>query len=186
MLRYAQVMRYAQGGGLTAVQRAKRERVRLHAAELFARGYTDTEVAKELRVSRMSANRWRRAWTQGGGAALVSKGPASLPRLDEAQFARLEAALVRGPAAHGWDDQCWTLSRVRRVIGRMFHLTYSLPGVWKLLKRHGWSCQVPARRASERDEEAIAVWKTEVWPLVEPPRQTWAPGSASKTSAAGR
>ena len=179
-------MRYAQGGGLTAVQRAKRERVRLHAAELFARGYTDTEVAKELRVSRMSANRWRRAWTQGGGAALVSKGPTSLPRLDEAQFARLEAALVRGPAAHGWDDQCWTLSRVRRVIGRMFHLTYSLPGVWKLLKRHGWSCQVPARRASERDEEAIAVWKTEVWPLVEPPRQTWAPGSASKTSAAGR
>ncbi|MER7208357.1 winged helix-turn-helix domain-containing protein [Streptosporangium sp. NPDC000239] len=39
----------------------------------------------------------------------------------------------------------------------MFHLTYSLPGVWKLLRWHGWSCQVLARRASERDEEAIAV-----------------------------
>ncbi|MFF4418067.1 winged helix-turn-helix domain-containing protein [Streptosporangium sp. NPDC001559] len=179
-------MRYAQGGGLTAAQRAKREQVRLRAAELLARGYTDADVAKELRVSRMSANRWRRAWMRGGGAALASKGPASLPRLSDAQFARLEAALAQGPAAHGWQDQYWTLARIRRVIGRMFHLTYSLPGVWKLLRRHGWSCQVPARRASERDEEAIAVWKTEVWPAVGPLRRTWGRGSASKTSAAGR
>ncbi|MFD3477802.1 winged helix-turn-helix domain-containing protein [Streptomyces sp. NPDC058695] len=25
----------------------------------------------------------------------------------------------------------------------------------KLLKRHGWSCQVPVRHTIERDEEAI-------------------------------
>ncbi|MFD9824974.1 helix-turn-helix domain-containing protein [Streptomyces violascens] len=31
--------------------------------------------------------------------------------------------------------------------------------MWRLLKRHGWSCQVPVRRAMERDEEAIEVWK---------------------------
>ncbi|MER5426276.1 helix-turn-helix domain-containing protein [Streptosporangium roseum] len=130
-------MRYAQGGGLTAEQRAKREQVRLRAADLFARGDTDAQVAKELRVSRMSANRWRRAWARGGGAALASKGPAALPLLDETRFARLEVALLRGPAAHGWDDQYWTLARIRRAIGRMFHLSYSLPGVWKLLKRHG-------------------------------------------------
>ncbi|MFI7536486.1 helix-turn-helix domain-containing protein [Streptosporangium sp. NPDC049376] len=89
---------------MTAVQRAKREQVRLRAAELFARGYTDKQVAKELRVSRMSANRWRRAWTCGGYAALAFKGPASLPRLSQARFARLEAAPLRGPAAHDWGD----------------------------------------------------------------------------------
>ncbi|MER7207863.1 winged helix-turn-helix domain-containing protein [Streptosporangium sp. NPDC000239] len=154
-------MRYAQDGGLTAVQRAKRQQIRLRAAELFARGYTDEQAARELRVTRTSANRWCRAWTRGGGAALASRGPASLPRLGEARFARLEAALTQGPVAHGWDDQRWTPARIRRVIGRMFHLTYSLPGVWKLLRRHGWSCQVPARRVVERDEEAIAAWKTQ-------------------------
>ncbi|MER7213265.1 helix-turn-helix domain-containing protein [Streptosporangium sp. NPDC000239] len=42
-------------------QRARREQVRLHAAELFTCGYTDEQVARELRVTRMSANRWRRA-----------------------------------------------------------------------------------------------------------------------------
>lgn len=39
-------MRYAQGVGLTAIQQVRREQVRLHAAELFARGYTDTEVTQ--------------------------------------------------------------------------------------------------------------------------------------------
>jgi hypothetical protein len=37
-------MRYAQGGGLTAEQRAKREQVRLRAAELFAHGCSDAQV----------------------------------------------------------------------------------------------------------------------------------------------
>ncbi|MFI9434521.1 helix-turn-helix domain-containing protein [Streptosporangium brasiliense] len=71
MLRYAEVTRCAQGGGLATVQRAKRERVRLRAAGLFACGDTDEQVAGELRVTRMSANRWRRAWTRGGGPGRV-------------------------------------------------------------------------------------------------------------------
>ncbi|MEU7453052.1 helix-turn-helix domain-containing protein [Streptosporangium roseum] len=66
-------MRYAQGGGLTAAQRTGRERVRLRAAELFARECTDAQVAKELRVTRVSANRWHRAWATGGGKAPASK-----------------------------------------------------------------------------------------------------------------
>jgi hypothetical protein len=33
-----------------------------------------------------------------------------------------------------------------------------------LLKRHGWSCQVLARRAVERDEAAVAGRVKEAWP----------------------
>jgi transposase len=40
------------------------------------------------------------------------------------------------------------------------------------MRRHGWSWQVPVRRAVERDEEAIAVWKAEVWPEVKGQRRT--------------
>jgi transposase len=177
-------MRYAHGGGLTAAERVERERVRLRAAGLFARGGADQQVARELRVTRMSVNRWRRAWEGGGAEALASKGPASLPQLDERQFAALEAELRRGPAAHGFADQRWTLARVKTLIGRMFHVSYTVPGVWKLLRRHGWSCQRPARRAIERDEGRIEAWKAEVWPAVERPRRTWVPGSASKTRQA--
>ena len=58
-------MRYPDGGGLTAAERARRERVRLTAAELIETGASDREVARRFRVSRMSAKRWRRALAAG-------------------------------------------------------------------------------------------------------------------------
>ncbi|WP_098009605.1 winged helix-turn-helix domain-containing protein [Streptomyces sp. sk226] len=112
--------------------------------------------ARDLRVSVRSVQRWRHAWAEGGPRSLRSQGPAPLPRLSGRQFAQLEAELAKGPAAHGWEDQRWTPARVRTVIGRRFHLTYTIQGVRKLLVRNGWSCQVPARRAIERDDDAAA------------------------------
>src|SRR4051812_1059837 len=67
-------MRYPQGGGLTAEERARREQVRLAAAEWIDEGATDQEVATRFRVTRMSANGWRRALAEGGRPALASKG----------------------------------------------------------------------------------------------------------------
>jgi hypothetical protein len=72
ILRYAGGMRYPDGGGLTAAERARREQLRLAAADLIEAGGSDREVAKRFRVSRMSVNRWRRALAAGGRAALAS------------------------------------------------------------------------------------------------------------------
>jgi putative transposase len=114
--------------------------------------------------------------------ALRSTGAVSVERLSPQQWERLERELGRGPLAHGWEDgQGWTLVRITTLVGRMFHVGYTVQGVWKLLRRHGWSAQVPTRRAIERDDEAIAVWKDEVWPRIKAPRRTWAPTSASRT-----
>jgi transposase len=74
IVRYAGSMRYPDGGGLTAAERGRRERVRLAAAELIEAGLSDREIAGRFRVSRMSANRWRRALAAGGKQALASKG----------------------------------------------------------------------------------------------------------------
>ncbi|MEU0374444.1 helix-turn-helix domain-containing protein, partial [Streptomyces sp. NPDC006283] len=59
-------MRYPQGGGLTVERQAFRERLRLHAVGMFADGRGSTEIAKELRVSVRSVQRWRRAWQEAG------------------------------------------------------------------------------------------------------------------------
>ena len=183
---YAGVMRYPDGGGLTAAERARREQVRLAAADLIESGAGDREVARRFRVSRMSANRWRRALAAGGRAALLSKGPGGGPcKLTPAQVRELETALEAGPAAWGWDeDQCWTLARIAEVVRRRFTVNYTLAGLDLLLHRIGWSVQVPARQAAERDEAAIAAWKAVTWPVIKGRRRTWAPGSASKTSPA--
>jgi transposase len=141
-------------------------------------------IAKDLRVSVRSVQRWRRTWEEGGPRALRSHGPASLPRLSEQQFAQLERELAKGPAAHGWEDQRWTLTRIKTVIGRRFHLTYTIQGVRKLLVRNGWSCQVPARRALEWDDEAVTGWVKEVWPCAEGSRRRVEPGWSSRTKPA--
>jgi transposase len=171
-------MRYPDGGGLTADERARREQVRLAAAELIESGASDRELARRFRVSRMSVNRWRRALIAGGRAALASKGAGGAKcRLMPAQLRELETVLEAGPAASGWDeDQCWTLARIAEVIRARFRVDYTLAGVDLLLHRIGWSVQVPARRAAERDEARIAAWREETWPVVKGRRRTWAPG----------
>jgi transposase len=146
-------MRYGQRGGYTPAEQQRRERLRLEAAGRFARGDSSSVTRGTPRVTPGSVRRWRRAWQQGGTAALKSKGPVSAERLSPQQWARLEAELRRGPLAHGFaDDQRWTLSRIKTLIGRLFHVGYTVEGVWKLMRRHGWSCQVPVRQAMERDE----------------------------------
>jgi transposase len=183
---YAGVMRYSDGGGLTAAERARREQVRLAAAELIQAGASDREVARRFRVTRMSANRWRRALAAGGRAALLSKGPGGGPcKLSPAQVRELEAVLEAGPAAWGWDeDQCWTLARIAEVVRRRFGVEYTLAGLDLLLHRIGWSVQVPARQATERNEQQITAWKQETWPVIKGRRRTWAPGWSSRTSPA--
>jgi transposase len=176
-------MRYPDGGGLDAEERARRERVRLAAAAWFEEGATDREVAERFRVTRMSANRWHRALTAGGRPALASKGPAGARcKLSPAQLDELQTVLDAGPAAWGWADQCWTLSRIAEVVHTRFGLDYTLPGLDLLLHRLGWSVQVPARQATERGQEQIAAWREETWPQIKRPRRTWAPGWSSKTS----
>jgi transposase len=179
-------MRYPQGGGLTAERRAVRERLRLQAAGWFARDEGNQVIARQLRVSVRSVQRWRKAWDNGGPQALRSKGPASLPVLSDDQFAVLERELARGPAAHGWPDQKWTLPRIKTVIGRRFHRSYTIPGVAALLHRHHWSWQAPARRAIERDEQAVTGGVKQTWPQAKTPRRRSAPGSFSKTRAGFR
>ncbi|MEV8321294.1 winged helix-turn-helix domain-containing protein [Streptomyces sp. NPDC059900] len=178
-------MRYADGGGLTAQERKRRERVRLEAADLIEAGASDREVARRFRVTRMSANRWRRALASGGRHALVSKGPGGARcKLSAGQLHCLEAVLEAGPAAWGWRVQCWTLARIGEVVRRRFGVSYTPGGLDLLLHRIGWSVQVPARRATERDESKIAVWRDEQWPVVRRGRRTRVPGSASRTRQA--
>ena len=87
---------------MSAEGRARREKLRLQAAQMFNQGIKPTQVARLLRVSTKSAYQWRRRWRSGGEAALASKGAGgNVCRLDDARLARLRAALDLGPAAYG-------------------------------------------------------------------------------------
>lgn len=138
---------------------------RRRAARLFAKGARQADVVHRLCVSRQTASRWYQAWRRDGEAGLRGAGRAGRkPRLDAAALRRLEAALLQGPTAWGFATHLWTLQRIATVIGKRFHVHYSVPQTWRLLRQLGWSRQRPARRARERNEAAIARWVRTTWP----------------------
>ena len=140
----------------------------------FNAGVSVPEVARRLRVSR------RPRCAAGGGAGGPGGGGAGLQRAGAARDASLTGGGCGGwqtrgggPAAHGvGDDQRWTLARVADLIARIFRVRYTLRGTGNLLYRLGWTVQIPARRATERDEHAITAWRQETWPAVKPSRRT--------------
>ena len=74
---YAGLMRYSDGGGLTAAERARREQVRLAAADLIEAGASDREVARRFRVSRMRRTGGGGRWPLAAGRPWCRRGLAA-------------------------------------------------------------------------------------------------------------
>jgi transposase len=164
------------------------EERRLRAAELFAQHVHQAEVARTLGVSRQTVSRWHQRFKAGGTAGLASRGaPGRTPRLSDAQLARAEQALLEGAKAHGFDTDLWTLDRIATVIWRSTGVRHHPAHVWRLLRhRLDWTLQRPARRAIERDEQAIRGWVASDWPRIKKTPGAAGRPSASSTSRASR
>jgi transposase len=149
-------------------ERDRLEGRRLQAAELFAAGVRQAEVARQLEVSAQAVSVWHARWKEGGTDALRSQGPSGpTPRLSDAQLTTVEQALLEGAGAHGFIGELWTLDRIAIVIERLTGVRYHPAWVWALLHhRLGWSVQRPVRRAAERDQVAIDRWVKERWPQI--------------------
>jgi transposase-like protein len=48
----------------------------MRAADLLERGVIPAEIARQVGVAHQVVSEWRKAWRQGGRAALRSAGPA--------------------------------------------------------------------------------------------------------------
>jgi transposase len=163
------------------------EQRRLRAAELFEQGQTQAEVARTLRVSRQSAHDWYVRWQANGTDGLRAAGRAGRrPRLSVEQREAISQALLQGARAHGFDTDLWTLARVATVVEEVTGIAHHPGHVWRVLKSMGWSLQRPARRAAERDEQAIARWVREDWPRIKKGHAGARQPSSSSTKAASR
>src|SRR5215470_17517160 len=140
--------------------------IRRHVAlALLDVGWGIRQVARQIKASPGSVCRWRDTLAQQGEAGLTAKRhPGSKPKLNAVQHQQLLELLSQEACAHGFRNELWTLRRIAMVIERHFGCTYCPSGIWRLLRRCKWSPQKPARRARERDEDAIARWPTDVWP----------------------
>ena len=152
------------------------EQRRRRAIELLKTGLNVVEVAAVVGSSTSSVCRWKQALAESGPAALASKPVSGRPRkLQPAECEQLLELLLKGARAYGYPNELWTLKRIAAVIRREFGVIYHPNHVWRLLRRCRWSCQVPERRAVQRDEQAIAHWKRHKWPQIKKNARTWGP-----------
>lgn len=107
---------------------------RLKAEKLFRKGCSQAGVARQLEVSRQTASRWHAAWKEGGVEALAGAGRTGRkPKLSGEQLCQLEAILLSGVPAAGFETDLWTLKRIAGVIRREFGVKFHVGHVWKVL-----------------------------------------------------
>ena len=160
------------------------EERRLQACALFEKKVRPAEVARRLGVRRQSAHDWFQKWKSGGATALRSKGSAGRkPRLSAEQKKEIAPALVQGAAAHGYDNELWTLPRVAQLVRELTGVRYHPGHVWHLLRSMGMSCQKPERRAVEQNPQKVLHWKRYKWPAIKKKPAGKAVPSSSSTKA---
>ena len=125
------------------------------------------QVAEAIGCSASSVQRWKDAFQAGGKEALkVKPAPGAKPKLGDRQKQQLVKILKRGPRKSGYATDLWTCPRVAAVIEKRFGVTYHVNYIPNVLRGLGWSPQKPEQRARERDETAIANWRSREWPRI--------------------
>lgn len=146
------------------------EKRRLQGAKLLARGVSKSEVARQLGVTRQTVAAWEQRLAAGGKEAL-KRGDLGRPRqLDAEQERELGKIILAGALAAGFPTELWTAPRIGKVIAQRFGVEYSVGHLWHLLRRLGFSCQKPEKRAIQRNEAEIARWKRHTWPALKKKR----------------
>ena len=148
---------------------AAMEARRMRAVDLFEAGTLNkAEIARQLGVCHQTVSDWHELFCHGGREALKAAGRAGrMPKLTAGDLDKVEAALLAGAKSHGYPNELWTLRRVAELIERLTGVAYHPNHVWRILHdKLRWSCQRPARRAVERDEEAIEHWVKNTWPAI--------------------
>ena len=151
-----------------------REWRRLQALHLRVGGWRRRDVAEALGVTERSVSHWTAVARARGPQGLWSAPvPGRPPALSPEQRDLIPELLWHGAEAYGFRGSVWTCGRVAKVIEEEFGVAYDKGHVSRLLGRLRWSPQMPARRASQRDEAAIERWRAEIWPrrLAESRRQ---------------
>jgi transposase len=144
-----------------------REARRLRAWELKQQGWKQRTIAAALGVTPGAVSQWLTRAAAGGIEALRNRiRPGPTPRLTAEQRARIPELLARGAEAYGFVGDVWTAPRAAAVIEREFRVRYHPAHVSRLLRALGWSVQRPIRRATQRDEAAVAAWYAERWPAL--------------------
>lgn len=147
-----------------ALSQKEMETRRLKAVPYFKKEWPERRIALKLGVSGPSVHDWKVRWKKHGEAGLRAGKYGPVSRLSPKKEKILRKKILEGAEAHGFPGDFWTLGRITSAVERWTKVHYQERSIWHVLRRLGFSCQKPIRRAVERNEKDIRTWTKEIWP----------------------
>src|SRR3954470_17147043 len=150
---------------------ATQAELRRIAVAMVRAGKTRVEAAATVGVNRRFVGQWVKVAAQGGEAVLAGRRrgrrPGEQKVLSAAQEEGLRYLIARGcPDQFGLSFALWTRQAVRALIARETGVWLTLPVVGRYLRAWGFTAQRPARRATERQDEAVRAWLENTYPAM--------------------
>jgi transposase len=113
-----------------------------------------------------------------GEAGLAAKPTPGRPRfLDADQEQQVKVWLTQKPTAHGFRTDLWSARRIVELIRHHFGITFHPASLRRWLRERGYTPQRPAKKARQRDDDAIAGWVKNDWPRIQKKRARRRPTS---------
>ena len=138
----------------------------MRAVPYFKKEWSERKIGAKLGVSGPTVHEWKVFWKKKGIAGLKAGVYGRVSRLSKQEEKLVRKQILKGAGAFGFSGDFWTLKRLSISVRRWVKVDYKDRSIWHVLKRLGFSCQKPARRARERDEKAITTWMTTTWPVI--------------------
>jgi transposase len=141
------------------------EALRRRCVELSQAGWQQAAIADAFGLTQPWVSRTLKKYNQQGLTALQEGKRTGAPaRLSAQQLSQLVSELNKGAEYHGFNGAVWTRPRVNEVIKKLFGVSYDPSQIGRILKKVGWSRQLPQRKASQQDARAVAQWREERLP----------------------
>lgn len=155
------------------------EALRRRAVARVLAGQTQVVVAGSLGVHPVTLAKWMARHRAEGEAGLAAKPTPGRPRfLTSAQEQQVKTWLAQKPTDHGFRTDLWSARRIVELIRRRFGVAFHPASMRRWLTERGYSPQRPARKARQRNDDAIVHWVANDWPRIQKKRATPTPTSS--------
>ncbi len=148
------------------------EALRLRALRGCQLGYTETEMAELLGVSRETVSRWWTAYADHGLDALpgarTGRPVGSGRTLSDEQGRRIQQLIDdHSPEDLGIAAALWSRKAVRDLIRDEYGIDMPVRTVGAYLARWGYTAKAPRRHAKDQDPAEVDAWLDETYPEIE-------------------
>jgi transposase len=158
---------------------AELEARRLTAVRRVDGGWAQKDVAAFLGVHPVTVAKWMARHRADKDNGLKAKPTPGRPRLlTDEQEQQVLGWLNESPTRHGFRTDLWTARRVAELIHTKFGVRFHPSYLREWLAKRNYTPQKPARRARQRNQEAIDRWVAEDWPRIQKRRGRNTPTSS--------